>query len=313
MGNVDGFSDSFNWAVDAGDKYKYLFSASKDVSSWPEGNYCFIFNPSEDGGESDIRMTEFFKVNWDEDNDGFTRPGDCNDANVDINPGATEICDGIDNNCDGNIDEGGICEYSCITPTTDIRYETLGLGVNRWVYDKGWITQKPKGKGTGPTFTPTLTDTHQCGCEQILTWLHANLPEQYGEMNGHWKYGCSQSAIQDFMRLAGEWSVFNATESFYYNGPTDSNGIYGSGPITFTWNPITGHVTGGYYTEQVPADTGTYYYNMITGGSVVGDNVELIFDRVNPYIYHFHFLGTLVGDTLSGMMDGPYLFTATRI
>ena len=31
---------------------------------------------------------------------------DCNDANTSINPGATEVCDGVDNNCVGGIDEG---------------------------------------------------------------------------------------------------------------------------------------------------------------------------------------------------------------
>ena len=30
---------------------------------------------------------------------------DCNDANPDIQPLATEICDDIDNNCNGDIDE----------------------------------------------------------------------------------------------------------------------------------------------------------------------------------------------------------------
>lgn len=32
--------------------------------------------------------------------------GDCNDGDASINPGITETCDGIDNNCNGQIDEG---------------------------------------------------------------------------------------------------------------------------------------------------------------------------------------------------------------
>lgn len=57
-------------------------------------------------------LTDFFYVGMtdvlgDLDGDGFTeQDGDCSPDNPNIYPGATEICDFEDNNCDGEVDEG---------------------------------------------------------------------------------------------------------------------------------------------------------------------------------------------------------------
>ncbi len=58
----------------------------------------------------------------DEDGDGFFFGGstpvgsvDCNDVHPDINPAATEVCNGLDDDCDGGVDEGNLCGTIQIT------------------------------------------------------------------------------------------------------------------------------------------------------------------------------------------------------
>jgi len=64
--------------------------------------------------ESDVCEVDTCEDDADEDGyndeDGeCAGANDCNDNNAAINPGATEVCDGLDNDCDGEADEGGIC------------------------------------------------------------------------------------------------------------------------------------------------------------------------------------------------------------
>jgi hypothetical protein len=106
--------------------------------------------------------------------------------------------------------------------------------------------------------------------------------------------------------------TFTATDSAYYNGMSVSDGLYGTGPFTFTWDAV-GNVTGGLWEEIVPAVTGTHYFNIVTGGTVSsGGAVNLTLLRTNPSNYGpFTIVGTLTGGVLTGTAAGPYLFTAT--
>ena len=47
----------------------------------------------------------------DSDGDGYSVEEDCDDNNSLISPAAEELCDGFDNNCDGEIDEGVLSNY----------------------------------------------------------------------------------------------------------------------------------------------------------------------------------------------------------
>ena len=48
----------------------------------------------------------------DYDGDGYTEiDGDCNDEDATVSPGSTEECDDIDNDCDGEIDNGVLTTY----------------------------------------------------------------------------------------------------------------------------------------------------------------------------------------------------------
>jgi len=96
--------------------------------------------------------------------------------------------------------ELNICELTGDDTVADGLVPGVRLGTNRWTFDgEEWVTTKPKGKGWDKSFS--IEDTHGCNCEQILDWLHENYPQEYGEMKGHWKFGCSISVLEDFIAL----------------------------------------------------------------------------------------------------------------
>lgn len=86
------------------------------LSYVPKGSYTLIIEVQGQGPfeipNVEVRkkmLTDLGDIQFcpDNDEDGFDASEDCDDNNPDINPDAEDICyDTIDNNCDGNVDEG---------------------------------------------------------------------------------------------------------------------------------------------------------------------------------------------------------------
>ncbi|WP_233278391.1 putative metal-binding motif-containing protein [Myxococcus stipitatus] len=123
----------------------------------------------------------------DEDGDGYggstvvescTKPagayvaqgGDCDDGNPYTNPGATEICDGLDNTCDGNKETAAQCPSNSDAEWVS---QTVESGSN-WISASSWGTKTTGGiwvtgtnnrraRLTFPATTFTVISSTDCG------------------------------------------------------------------------------------------------------------------------------------------------------
>ncbi|MEM7375179.1 MAG: GEVED domain-containing protein, partial [Bacteroidota bacterium] len=139
------------------------------------------------GTSADVVVTETTPASWylDADGDGFGDPNssivacdppsgfvsdgtDCDDQEEFSFPGNPEICDGIDNNCDGNIDEG-VCSSYCSSSGLDSQYEwiekvEIGTISNQSGNDGGYAdytsisTDLPIGRSEFVTLTPGFSN-----------------------------------------------------------------------------------------------------------------------------------------------------------
>ena len=86
-----------------------LVNGSIDTASASDTGAPVDNDDSDQDDAEDTQDTEDTQPTSDIDGDGFSvEDGDCDDSNPLIYPTMTDDCDGIDNNCDGNIDESAI-------------------------------------------------------------------------------------------------------------------------------------------------------------------------------------------------------------
>ena len=99
--------------------------------------------------------------------DGATANGsDCDETNADIHPGATERCDGVDQDCDGKVDEGleVIAQYA---DSDGDRYGDDSVSETRCVSaGDTWVVDSGDCNDADASVNPAATDTPYDGVDQ---------------------------------------------------------------------------------------------------------------------------------------------------
>lgn len=171
-------------------------------------------------------------IGVDADGDGYIdvndNGNDCNDKDARIHPGANEICDGKDNNCDGNKDEGDVCickdgdtsPCDCSTTMVD---GTMTCTDNAWGTCSSCKDKDADGDGY-PSTVYGGTD-----CDDTNKAINPGATEVCDGKDNNCKDGIDEGGVCTVAECTGSATTSCASECSSGSGTkTCSNGKWGS-------------------------------------------------------------------------------------
>lgn len=152
------------------------------------------------------------------DGDGFSEEEDCNDQNPLIHPEMTEVCNEVDDNCDGNIDEGVTIDWFFDLDEDGHGADFLETSCSSI---PGSVTLSGDCDDADPQIYPTSTervDGKDSNCDGSTDWLVTIYVavDDAGEL-------CVNNQI---LGDTGSWTTGKTYEKWMNTGPV-AVGIYG--------------------------------------------------------------------------------------
>jgi hypothetical protein len=160
-----------------------------------------VFDPNPDqsdvdeDGMGDVCDECPYDPDNDVDDDGVC--GDLDNCPAYPNPDQSDLDDdGVGDACDDctDVDGDGVCieEDVCAGTVPDV--PLVALGTWRWIWPgEGEVFITKSSRGRGPKRAYSIVDTAGCSCAQIIEAQELGL--------GHSKFGCSISAMDDWVAL----------------------------------------------------------------------------------------------------------------
>jgi hypothetical protein len=123
---------------------------------------------------------------------GVETPGDCNDEDASISPAAVEVCDSIDNDCDGEADESSAADATTYHPDADgDGYGSSSESIDSCVMPSGYIIDDSDCNDSASSVYPGASEVIGDGIDQDCDGSDIPYPPHTGSEPGwyHGNYG----------------------------------------------------------------------------------------------------------------------------